>query len=201
VIVLRLVAFAGVIAAGLLGALPFRRTPLAPDFPLDTPRPVQLTLRYADSRLEASPAGDTSPAAGLLADSASPARPGVHEASYFVPTRPDLEQLSPPPDLAPDFRPARPAAAESGLWKPPRRNWPRKDQLPRQYTLRDGDTLQNLAERFLGSRARAPEIYAANIELLRSPDLLPIGKAIVIPPKVAGGDLEPAPAAETPAGD
>jgi nucleoid-associated protein YgaU len=58
--------------------------------------------------------------------------------------------------------------------------------------LRDGDTLPELAQRFLGSTSRAPEIYDANRDLLSSPDLLPVGLSIVIPPRERFEDLEPA---------
>jgi nucleoid-associated protein YgaU len=117
----------------------------------------------------------------------------VHEASYFVPTRPDLEQLAPPPALPEAFQPAAPAStapSSAAVWQPPRRPIFRKDQLPRKHRVRDGDNLENLAERFLGSAARANEIYAANSSLLSTPDLLPIGKTIVIPPRITGAELE-----------
>jgi len=50
-----------------------------------------------------------------------------------------------------------------------------------QYRIVDGDTLESIAQRLLGSAARAGEIYAANRGDLDSPELLPIGLKIVIP--------------------
>ena len=47
----------------------------------------------------------------------------------------------------------------------------------------DGDTLPVLAERYLGSSARANEIYEANRDALRDPALLPIGVELKLPPR------------------
>jgi phage tail protein X len=55
----------------------------------------------------------------------------------------------------------------------------------------DGDKLPALAKRYLGSADRFREIYEANRAVLNSPDLLPIGVELVIPPR------EPAPADRT----
>ena len=46
-----------------------------------------------------------------------------------------------------------------------------------------GDTLAKLAARYLGSSDRYGEIFAANRPLLSTPDLLPIGARLVIPPR------------------
>ena len=44
-----------------------------------------------------------------------------------------------------------------------------------------------LAERYLGSAARAEEIYQANRDVLRDPKLLPIGVELKLPPRASGG--------------
>jgi len=51
----------------------------------------------------------------------------------------------------------------------------------RRHTIRDGDTLADLAGRFLGDLRRADEIFAANREVLDHPDILPIGTTLSIP--------------------
>ena len=51
------------------------------------------------------------------------------------------------------------------------------------HTIVDGDTLASLAEHYLGSNARQMEIYELNKDVLSSPDLLPIGKTLRIPPR------------------
>ena len=50
-----------------------------------------------------------------------------------------------------------------------------------EYTVRFGDTLSEISERFLGSQGRYKEIYDANRDRMASPDQLKVGKAIRIP--------------------
>ena len=57
------------------------------------------------------------------------------------------------------------------------------DQTARTHTVVDGDTLPALAERYLGSSARAAEIYQANRDVLSNPGLLPIGAELKLPPR------------------
>jgi phage tail protein X len=61
---------------------------------------------------------------------------------------------------------------------------PGAEDPERTHTVVDGDTLAALAERYLGSSGRALEIYNANRILLPSPDVLPIGVELRIPPRV-----------------
>lgn len=60
---------------------------------------------------------------------------------------------------------------------------PAEARPPRRRTHRvsDGDTLTSLALRYLGRSDRYQEIYAANTDVLTSPDVLPIGKILQIP--------------------
>ena len=67
----------------------------------------------------------------------------------------------------------------------------RPQSPPRPYRLRDGDTLESIAERLLGNGARASEIFEANRGVLARPDVLPVGVMIVLPPRESNGDLEP----------
>lgn len=55
----------------------------------------------------------------------------------------------------------------------------------RSHTVVDGDTLSALATRYLGSAGRYAEILDANRQALRSPDMLPIGTVLRIPPPSA----------------
>ena len=57
------------------------------------------------------------------------------------------------------------------------------DDEPRRHKIVDGDTLPALAERYLGSAARANEIFDANRDVLPDPELLPIGAKLKIPPR------------------
>jgi nucleoid-associated protein YgaU len=54
-------------------------------------------------------------------------------------------------------------------------------EVPRTHKVRDGDTLSELARRYLGRRERFMEIFEANRDKLSTPDLLPIGKELRIP--------------------
>jgi nucleoid-associated protein YgaU len=52
------------------------------------------------------------------------------------------------------------------------------------HKIVNGDTLPSLAQQYLGSADRAGEIYEANRGLLTSPDALPIGLELRIPPRL-----------------
>ncbi len=55
----------------------------------------------------------------------------------------------------------------------------------RTHTILDGDTLEGLAQRYLGRMDRASQIFQLNRDRLQleSPDLLPIGGVLHIPPQ------------------
>ena len=61
--------------------------------------------------------------------------------------------------------------------------FPKFGRPARKITHRivDGDSLAELAERYLGSASRAPEIFEANRDVLFSPQLLPIGAELKMP--------------------
>ena len=183
---------AGVLGAGLLAAWPFRQHAIPPPA-LPASVPLDLTLRQADTTLPVGPPGDQSPAVGLdLADRNGHLKP-VQPAAFSV-SRPNLEELGPPPELPITFSPATQGVAP-GEFVPRARTapgWSDKQMQPRSYTLRDGDTLEDLSQRFLGTTTRAGEIFEANRAVLSAPDLLPVGVTIVIPPKIRVSDLEPA---------
>ena len=52
---------------------------------------------------------------------------------------------------------------------------------PQTHKIVDGDTLEDLAARYLGSALRSGEIYQANRDVLGDPRLLPIGAELKIP--------------------
>lgn len=65
-----------------------------------------------------------------------------------------------------------------------------------RYTVRNGDTLSRIAGRLLGKTSRFDEIFAANRDLLASPDDLRPGMVLVIPSEAADSEeieVEPAP--------
>jgi nucleoid-associated protein YgaU len=65
-----------------------------------------------------------------------------------------------------------PPAAQEALIPPPAET---------RHRVIDGDTLPDLAERYLGDAGRAGAILEANRDVLASPELLPIGAMLRIP--------------------
>lgn len=57
------------------------------------------------------------------------------------------------------------------------------DHTRRTHKIVNGDSLPALAKRYLGSEDRAAAIFEANRDLLSSPDALPIGIELRIPPQ------------------
>lgn len=51
---------------------------------------------------------------------------------------------------------------------------------PLRHRIVDGDTLEQLAEKYLGASNRASDIYRENQRILPAPDLLPIGAELLI---------------------
>ena len=104
---------------------------------------------------------------------------------------PDSGPQSPPP-LAPQYPETEPATA-GPVNLPP---WPDESlsqmgpvrlppvsQSQTTHKIVDGDTLEDLAERYLGSAVRASDIFKANRNVLTDPRLLPIGVELIIPPR------------------
>ena len=55
------------------------------------------------------------------------------------------------------------------------------DIIYRDYKVKRGDTLSRIAQKYLGSRKRATEIYQINKDRMTSPNLLKIGMVIRVP--------------------
>jgi nucleoid-associated protein YgaU len=96
---------------------------------------------------------------------------------------PSPRRASPPPldDTPPAIAPPAESRWDHSLDKLlPARAAPQAEQ-PRRHKIVDGDTLAALAERYLGSAARAGELFQANRDVLLDPQLLPIGVELRIP--------------------
>ncbi len=106
-----------------------------------------------------------------------------------APPPPLLDGQAPPP-LAVGWTARQPGAFTGG-------GWPQPPQVmaeqPGIYIVRDGDDLTSIATRFYGHPAAAEAIWHANRGLLRDPGVLPIGAALVLPPRavVAGLGMPP----------
>ncbi len=180
---LRILLVVGLVLIGVAAALPFRRTSRESPVPDRMRQMIDVPLRRADVALEVSPVSPYSPAAGLheRPESGSAEDTAIDVAAHRA-LRQDLESLAPPPNLPPDF-----AALAAGLetsrrqWQPARMKLPSSSPSLRRHRLTDGDSLERLAERYLGNAARSGEIYDINRDVLREPDLLPLGRIIRIP--------------------
>jgi nucleoid-associated protein YgaU len=185
----RLSIAAGVVLVGLCAALPFRQRQPRSRPPAPSAAPLELALRQPDAPLQLAPRADISPAASL--DPIAMRRAPDSGPALTSLRTPDLMNLAPPPSLPVAFQPSERNSPPSD-WRPDSLARSAKPPgKPRQYRLRDGDTLEKIAERFLGTRERAGEIFEANRDVLARPDLLPVGFTIVIPPREQVGDLEP----------
>jgi hypothetical protein len=60
-----------------------------------------------------------------------------------------------------------------------------------RHQIRDGDTLTKLAAQYLGASERYLEIFDQNRDILSTPDLLPIGMMLRIPPREPNRSTSP----------
>ena len=198
----RVVACVAVVGAGLLLALPFRRPaersraavgelqlhdegagPVAPVIAGPVTASVPAATRPATSQ-PAAPAR-LQPLARPLIGLPRPVTAPSMAASYGEATEPGHRRMpeahavarprgSAPAPSAASRRP--PPSGQSALERPATRS-----PVVRRHRIADGDSLPALAARYLGDRSRFMEIFAANRDVLRNPDVLPIGVELAIP--------------------
>lgn len=175
----KIAAAASVLLVGTFVALLFRHNApgCGPAIPEAGDR---LVLRKGGGRPPGGPMG-------CGADSGRLELPDPGSATAPKPRRPatvltPIDQGEAPPALAKDY---------PGTGTPGTSGWGASIELPqvvrptgrgRTHRIVDGDTLEALAQRYLGSRSRAGEIYEANRDVLPSAQLLPIGAELRIPP-------------------
>jgi len=174
---MRTILAVGVLLGGVAAALLFRR----PSPPADPPTPgvsERLVLRKQISPPSEAPAGSGTPGT----QRGQPARPAAAPKKTPAILTP-MDAGQPPPSLGRTY--PRPRRIETSRWgtslgmAPPQANLPQT--TVRTHRIADGDTLEGLAQRYLGSANRAGEIYEANREVLSHPDILPIGAELKIP--------------------
>lgn len=73
---------------------------------------------------------------------------------------------------------AEPVAAEPAVALP--ESFPAESEFE-EYVVRYGDTLSQIAEKFLGSQAKYRQIYEANKDRMKGPDHLQVGMSLRIP--------------------
>ncbi len=159
--------------------------PLATNEP-NSGDPWRQTRPPTDDRfatLAPPPLLDESVTASSLRPSRFPDRPSVGP--------PAGNGFAPPANSPPMGQPdafAGPSLAPANDWNTP---WPQAELPattagePIWHVVADGDSLPEIAERYLRDASRAREIYNLNRDVLNSPDLLPIGAELRIPQSVA----------------
>ena len=179
-------------AVGLCAAWPFRQTLLdEEDFPAASPPATATSLlpppltatKRAVSRTEeslpSSPALEPEIGAGPLATVLDR---GVPRRKLLK-----LDQTAPLPRLPVSFAsqsrdeavPSDPSSSRVEEEADAARPGPPRDR--RYYRIGKYDTLEAIAERLLGSREHADKLLAANAEIIRVREILPVGATIVIP--------------------
>lgn len=200
---LRIVVAAAVLTAGLACAALFRRDgqdppqstgshPVAP--PAGTVEVGRHPLRETIQPPPGNPLGDRVspfrfapyPSSGDGANTPGPVPPVAEPAPPKSAQPSDPPEASPGPSrAAPSIPSMAPKFPGSGILRPnrvgdlPPTSATRPDR--RTHHVVDGDTLESIAERYLGSAQRAGVIRQANSERLPDPNVLPIGIELVIP--------------------
>jgi len=178
----RLLGAIVLMAAGLTAAMFFRRAPSEPPPIPQVERPPVLRQRSTPPAPQATVAQRPNRAASATkrpADSAQQCPATVVEP---------VDRMPPPqlPATYPDFVRQEAGGDDLGARSPLGLGMMPSAPIGRTqrrivHTIVDGDSLPALAERYLGSADRWPEIYRANEHLLSSPELLPIGVQLAIP--------------------
>ena len=153
-----------VLLSGWLLAQPFRNE-----------APVEKARAAKPAAPEASPSTEPASLPPLPTTSLGGRSAPGPAGSQMLGAVPAAAPLSPIP-MAAEYAPD-----EVGKPQPPAR--PR-----RRHRIVDGDTLAMLALRYLGSRDRAEELFAANRNVLDDPHLLPIDVWLQIPPREPPAD-------------
>ena len=190
------------ILGGVCAALPFQKLASHPAPHSRSSNSESIEWRSNDFTLEV--AAQARPLTGADDPLDRPKSPAFGSGNRAViNSRASLDNITQPPALAGDYESAAANAILSDRVignleaTPPVTN----DGVPATTTsplesvaitheIVDGDTLEDLAEKHLGSRVRWTEIYNANPEILDNPEVLPVGVTIVILPRMRASDSE-----------
>ena len=193
----KIAAACSVLLGGTLVALMFRHNPSG----AGTEVPGNRDALVLGNWLQPSQAGGPVPGRENSRHESPPSAPaaagvGGRNVTVVTPTHPSEA----PPELARDY-PGSSLPSAGRFHVPPNEpgtsGWGTSIMLPlvprpapsmRTHKIADGDTLEILAERYLGSADRYAEIYEANRDVLPSSVLLPIGVQLKIPPLRSASD-------------
>lgn len=120
-----------------------------------------------------------------------PSQPGVDEepgpSDAPVRAKPERRAASPPNAKPAPTIPVAVAADTTMIpidrWTPDDAPMPPRPDAPQEivHVVQSGDTLSGIAQKYLGSIGRYPEIFEANRDQLASPDALQLGMRLRIP--------------------
>ena len=187
-----------IIAGGVCASLPFlRQTPLTLPTAADptaasAPQAASPLLEQPVAAIPSSPASWPEQTSSEASRSPSPYLDDGSQRlergePFRSPTTSAVEEIASlpkeksiaPPLLPVSFQVKQPDASPQGPWQPARlAEGPAGP--PREYRIRKLDSLEDLAERFLGSRDRAEELFEANRSVLKDRHILPLGAVIRI---------------------
>ena len=174
--------FLCIVSSGVCASLLFRNdqpspVPLTPDAVEEVP----LRIRGVSALSQPQATRQTSPIENREASQTPQDAPkNVPSAIVVTPT----SRRESPPTLSPKYpEPQRPVANKLSTMEMMLPVSKPIDETHRTHMVVDGDTLAALAERYLGEASRAKEIFETNRNLLQTPELLPIGIELKIPPR------------------
>ena len=194
--IVRILLVAGVLASGLGIASLFKKPPsggVVRSSDLTTarhPDAPQVVLGPAQSGYGLAPPLDIAPPSVALTDGARSGPSPADSLDRPPPMLPLRSPLPSDPDGTVGQRP-RPSdavrEAESRDPSPPVvKERGETDAQPARHRIVDGDTLEGIAQRYLGDRARWSDVYQHNRDVLMAPGALPIGVELRIPPRQSG---------------
>ncbi len=187
----KLALIAPLVAMGLLAAIVFRKPAGERDVEFGDATANPIVRRVAD---DSAPAPRRQVPYRLATESDTSFRPPVaatRSSAVEVAVMPRIIERS----MSPVGALLQPLETDSATPAPRNAEMPRALELhaasdeptgeaePRTHRVVDGDTLSKLAADYLGSAERYLEIFAANRDVLKRPDLLPIGMTLKIPPR------------------
>jgi LysM repeat protein len=195
--IVRMLTVAGVLASGLGIASLFKKPPAAPavaprdataDWRCDAPQIVLGPARSAYGLAPPSPV-DIAPPSVALTDG-SQSGPGVVDAQDRLPPMLPLRSpLSSTPQIVAAPADNEPVSKHSPIAASRAVDSEDKETPapPSRHRIVDGDSLEKIAQRYLGDRARWPDVYQVNRDVLAAPSALPIGVELRIPPRSSPG--------------
>jgi nucleoid-associated protein YgaU len=180
--------------------------------PSHAPRLIPETVASADEEKvqQAATAAVLAPLAPLVTSSAiapppqpmpavpseltqvAPPLESAYRSALDLPPPPLLDAHSPPPLVGGSTWKQTPTSVTTASFQTPPRGEQANAPFPGEppppppqatvYAVSDGDDLTSIATRFYGHPSAARLVYEANRDRLPSPDLLPIGVVLVLPP-------------------